>query len=149
MYKLASEILSQQVPIFTNICTTNPYYIVQKKIRLIHTKFESSKFISNSNLEWWYCILRQSVQYRQSHCSPVQYTIGYIRCFSEKVRKIMVNLIKISEFNLSLLVIDANHCFFRILTTTIQHPPLFLFTTVRSILHAQFGTFRGALYYVM
>ena len=59
------------------------------------------------------------------------------------------------QFDKSLLiqlvftVIDENHCFFRILTTAFQHPPLFLFTTVRSILHAQFGTFRGALYYMI
>ena len=39
------------------------------------------EFISNSNVEWWYCIFRQRVQYRQPHRSLVQYATGYIRCF--------------------------------------------------------------------
>ena len=56
---------------------------------LINTNFE---FILNFNVEWWYCISRQSVQYRQPHCSPVQYATGYKRQFCGKVRKIMVNL---------------------------------------------------------
>ena len=37
----------------------------------------------------------------------------------------MVNLIKVSEFNESILVIHANHYLFCNLTTTFQHPPLF------------------------
>ena len=49
---------------------------------------------------------------------------------------------KITEFGYSILVIDANQCFDCILTTTFKHSPLRLFTSVRSILHAQFGTFR-------
>ena len=71
------------------------------------------------------------------------------KTFCGKVWKIMLNLIKVSEFNSSIIVLDVNYCFIRILTTTVQHPPLFLFTNVRRILQTQFLTFRGALYYVM
>ena len=67
----------------------------------------------------------------------------------EKYKKIMVNLVKISEFDYSILVIDANNFFFSILTTTFQRAPLVSFTTVGLILYAQFERFRGALYYVM
>ena len=51
----------------------------------------------------------------------------------------------VNSINLYLLWVK----FIAILTKAFQHPPLFLFTSVRSILHAQFGTFRSALYNVM
>ena len=54
---------------------------------------------------------------------------GYTRRFCGKVRKIMVYLVNISEFNKSIFIIDAKHCFF-LIRTTFQHPPLFLLTTV-------------------
>ena len=53
----------------------------------------TAKFNSNSYI---YCISSLSVQYRQTHHSPVQYATGFTRRFCGKVRKIMVNLIKIS-----------------------------------------------------
>ena len=49
---------------------------------------------------------------------------GYTRRFCGKVRKIMVYLVNISEFNKSIFIIDAKHCFF-LIRTTFQHPPLF------------------------
>lgn len=45
-----------------------------------------------------------------------------------KSTKKIVNLMKIGEFNYSTLYIDANHYFFRILTTAFQHQLLFLLT---------------------
>ena len=69
--------------------------------------------------------MRQSVQYRQPHCSSVKYDI-----LCGKVPNIIVNLMKTSKCNYYVLAINSNHCFFRILTTSFQHPPLFLFKTV-------------------
>ena len=40
-------------------------------------------------------------------------------------KDVCINLIKVNEFNLSILVISVNHCFFRILTTAFQNPPPF------------------------
>ena len=72
--------------------------------------------------------LASCVQYWQPHGSPVQYATCYTRHLCRNVQKIMVNVnLKLSEFNESILVIDANHSFFCILNTTFQHPPLFLF----------------------
>ena len=68
--------------------------------------------------------------------------------FCWKIRKLLVYLIKICNFNQSLLVIDAKYWFFRTLTTTFQHPYLFLITAAQSIVHAQFGTFMDVLYYI-
>ena len=66
-----------------------------------------------------------------------------------KIRKLLVYLIKFSNSNQYLLVIDAKYCFFRTLTTTFQHPHLFLITTAQSIvLSAQFGTFMDVLCYI-
>ena len=104
------------------------------------------KIISNSQVKCWNCISRQSVQYRQQHYSLVQYmyATGYIGRFLWKSTKnyslfdIKVNLIY--PYLLSMQII---------LTSTFQLPPLFSCTTVRSILHAKFGTYRGAIYYVM
>ena len=58
---------------------------------LIDTNYE---FISNFKVEWWYCFLRQSVQYREPHYSPIKYATGYTRQFCGKVRKMMFNLIE-------------------------------------------------------
>ena len=66
----------------------------------------------------------------------------------KSTKKIMVNLVKISEFDYSILVIYANNFFFRILTTTFQRAPLVSYTTVGLILYAHFERFRGALYYM-
>ena len=67
------------------------------KLRHFSVNFHefSDKLISYSYIEWWYCILRQSVQYRQLQLSPVQYATSYVRRFCGKVRKIIVNLIKV------------------------------------------------------
>ena len=45
-----------------------------------------------------------------------------------------VNLMTIFEFDKLILVIDASHCFIRILTATFLHPPLFWFTAMCLIL---------------
>lgn len=44
-----------------------------------------------------------------------------------KIRKLLVYLIKFSNSNQYLLVIDAKYCSFRNLTTTFQHPHLFFY----------------------
>ena len=62
----------------------NSFIILLKHFLLIYANFESILFLKNSNVEWCYCTLRQSVQ---PHFSLVQYSTGYTRCFREKVRK--------------------------------------------------------------
>ena len=60
-------------------------------------------------------------------------------------KDVCINLIKVSEFNLSIFVIGVNHCFFRILKTGFQQG----FTTVHLILHAYIRNISGVLVYVM
>ena len=48
----------------------------------------SVQFISDSYAEWWYCISRESVQYRQSHSSPVQHATVYMIRFYEKYEQL-------------------------------------------------------------
>ena len=64
-----------------------------------------------------------------------------------KGTKIRVNEIKISE--VPILVIKVNHCFFRILTTNVQLPPLSLFSTVCLILQARTRNISGVFAQVM
>ena len=84
----------------------------------------------------------------QDKHSPVQYATSYRYIFLGKIRKLMINFIEVSEFNQCILDIYANHCFPSYPDDNIPIP-IFFFITVRSILHAQFETFRGALIYMM
>ena len=107
-------------------------YEIAKTFSVIHTNFESRLFqilqyIQIDDIASYIKVL----QNRQPYCST-----GYSRHFWGKVRKILFNLIKISEAYYSVLVIDANRCFISS-RQTFQHSPLFLFTTVSFlILHA-------------
>lgn len=108
------------------------YYIAKHVSVPLHELWTLSQI--NFTFSWrWHCILRLIMQYRQLHSSTVRYATGYTWRFCGKVEKVLFNVIKISKFNLSILVIDANHCCICILTTTFQYSPLFMLTTTLNI----------------
>ena len=82
-------------------------------------------------------ISRQNVQYWQPHYSLVHYATGYIRHFCGKGQKIVANLIKVSEFKKSILVIDANLSNDNILTSTtifVNNWAFYIACSVRNVL---------------
>lgn len=78
------------------MCTT--YWKGVKLIYIFLLIYSQVYSNSDHDVDWWYihvyCILCQSVQYRQTHYSFIHVT-GYTRRFCRKVRKIIVNLIEI------------------------------------------------------
>ena len=96
------------MPIFTNISSIYNSFIILLKYFSVNLHEFSVKFISNSYVEWWYCISRQSVQYRQPHYSPFKYATSYMICFCVKVWKLWLIWLKfVNSMNPYLLSMQA------------------------------------------